>query len=312
MKRIFQIACFSILSILVTSCSFSLSADSYQNCLRGKIVFTLSTGKETGIFVGDLGTGKQKRLTDSSSVNIHPKWSPDGSSIVFVSYRDGNAEIYKMNADGDKVTRLTQNLLDDSEPAWSPDGKYIAFVQIINKKAQIFFMGSDGKNIKQLTKDNFNDFNPSWAPNGREIIFVSDRDAAKNFGHPALYILNLENGNQVLLGQETLGYSPEWSPDGNLVAYVSDIKSIRTNINRILLYDIQIGTSTLLVPGDIGSSQEQGYSYYNPIWSNDAKCVIFLQDISGENVDVMNFATRNFVPVSHFEDVAYLDWTMIR
>ena len=49
----------------------------------------------------------------------YPSWSPDSKSIVFVSHRDGNYEIYVMNADGVRqVRRLTKDGSDDTDPAW--------------------------------------------------------------------------------------------------------------------------------------------------------------------------------------------------
>ena len=50
------------------------------------------------------------------------------AQIAFVSYRDGNPEIYVMDADGKNQRRLTNRFADDDSPSWSPDGKRIAFV----------------------------------------------------------------------------------------------------------------------------------------------------------------------------------------
>ena len=68
------------------------------------------------------------RLTNHSARDFAPAWSPDGTRIAFTSYRDGNHEIYVMDADGRNVIRLTNN--SGWSPAWSPDGARIAFVSL--------------------------------------------------------------------------------------------------------------------------------------------------------------------------------------
>ena len=74
-----------------------------------------------------------------------PVWSPDGSKIAFVSDRDGNAEIYTMNADGSNVTRLTWRAADDVMPAWSRDNR-IAWVVASHANSTLRGMNVDGQN----------------------------------------------------------------------------------------------------------------------------------------------------------------------
>lgn len=62
-------------------------------------------------------------LAESDS---HPDWSPDGTQIVFDSWRSGKAEIYIMQSDGSDVRQLTEGAEDNSKPKWSPDWKWIA------------------------------------------------------------------------------------------------------------------------------------------------------------------------------------------
>ena len=69
-------------------------------------------------------------LSKNAADDFAPAWSPDGRRIAFVSNRDGNDEIYVMNADGTAVTRLTMNPGEDGGPIWSPDGKQILFVSV--------------------------------------------------------------------------------------------------------------------------------------------------------------------------------------
>ena len=60
-------------------------------------------------------------LTDRPGDDYHPAWSPDGTKIAFVSDRDGEYEIYVINADGSKQTQLTDGAhVIGSFPQWSP------------------------------------------------------------------------------------------------------------------------------------------------------------------------------------------------
>ncbi len=59
-------------------------------------------------------------------INVRAQ-APKQAQIVFNSHRDGNIEIYVMDANGDNQRRLTNSPGQDSAPAWSPDGQRIAF-----------------------------------------------------------------------------------------------------------------------------------------------------------------------------------------
>lgn len=60
------------------------------------------------------------RLTDDSSHEWSPAWSPDGTRIAFESDRDGRVGIYVMNADGTEVSRLIDTREEACCPAWQP------------------------------------------------------------------------------------------------------------------------------------------------------------------------------------------------
>ena len=72
--------------------------------------------------VGGGAAGAAQRYDD-----MWPAWSPDGRRIVFTSTRDGDPEVYVMNADGSEPRRLTTTPGRDAHPSWSPDGRTIAF-----------------------------------------------------------------------------------------------------------------------------------------------------------------------------------------
>ncbi|MGI8404868.1 MAG: TolB family protein [Thermomicrobiales bacterium] len=82
--------------------------------------------------------------------------------IAFVSTRDGNDEIYAMNADGTNQTRLTTNLATDKDPSWSPDGTRLAFTSSRDGNNEIYVMHADGSNAQRLTTSPASDNAPRW------------------------------------------------------------------------------------------------------------------------------------------------------
>ena len=92
-----------------------------------------------------------------------PTWSPDGNIIAFASDRDGDLEIFVMNADGTEIRQLTDNVVD-SAPEGSPDGELIAFVSDRDGDLEIFVMNADGTAVRQLTDNDDTDTVPLWSP----------------------------------------------------------------------------------------------------------------------------------------------------
>jgi formylglycine-generating enzyme required for sulfatase activity len=113
---------------------------------------------------GAPGSLDQQRLTSQVAGNRFPDWSPDGSQIAFSSMRDGNSEIYVMDADGSNQQRLTFNDAEDWDPAWSPDGTQIAFRSRRDGNWEIYAMNADGSNQRRLTNTSADDHYPAWWP----------------------------------------------------------------------------------------------------------------------------------------------------
>jgi dipeptidyl aminopeptidase/acylaminoacyl peptidase len=86
--------------------------------------------------------------------------------IAFASIRDGNVEVYVMNADGSNPTNLTNDAAFDSMPAWSPDGKQIAFTSFRDGNLEVYVMDADGSNPTNLTNHAASDFTPDWRSEG--------------------------------------------------------------------------------------------------------------------------------------------------
>ena len=100
----------------------------------------------------------------SGSDDTCPAWSPDGSQIAFDSDRDGNYEIYVMNADGSNPHNLSNNPANDEDPVWSPDGSQIAFDTKRGGNNEIYVMNADGSNQHNLSSNPADDRHPAWRP----------------------------------------------------------------------------------------------------------------------------------------------------
>lgn len=114
------------------------------------------------IEIMDMDGGNRKRLTNTLTDEVSPVFNPNGTQIVFVSFRDGNSEIYAMNVDGTEVRRLTNNAANDQQPAVSSDGRFIAWSSNRTGKYQIYVMRLNGTGQRQLTSHNFDCFEPVW------------------------------------------------------------------------------------------------------------------------------------------------------
>jgi TolB protein len=125
----------------------------------------------------------QSNLAPSPSTNESgPAWSPDGRTILFTTDRDGNEEIYAMNADGSNPRNLTRHPLNDGRDggyAWSPDGRKILFATNRDRNrgrdgkvaTELYVMNADGSGQRRLTRTSEWEFVHSWSPDGRRLVF---------------------------------------------------------------------------------------------------------------------------------------------
>ena len=114
--------------------------------------------------VNSNGTSPAAIAPGSPGNNYAPSWSPNQTKIAFVSDRDGNEEIYVMNANGTGQVRLTDMVDSDTSPRWSPDGTKIVFESDRDGNREIYTMNADGTGQTRVTNNPAADTAPDWQP----------------------------------------------------------------------------------------------------------------------------------------------------
>ena len=123
----------------------------------------------------EAGAGGPERLITASAINAMPQYSPDGTSIAFMSDRSGFMEIWVARSDGGSPRQLTWLRGEGGAPRWSPDGKRIAFDMRVQGNHDIYVVAADGGPVVPLIADHFENGAPSWSRDGRWIYFASSR-----------------------------------------------------------------------------------------------------------------------------------------
>jgi TolB protein len=142
-----------------------------------------------------------------------PTPSPFVPHIAFQSDRDGNDDIWIMEANGDNPRNLTNDPASDRTPTWSPDGTKIAFASDRSGDFDIWVMAADGSNPVDLTKSVGDETAPRWSPNGGLIAYLH---AEPPSGSAQTWLMGADGSDQrgLLLDDKPHGEGA-WSPDGS-------------------------------------------------------------------------------------------------
>ena len=194
------------------------------------------------IYTARLDGSDLRQLTHNDAYDAEATVSPDGTTIIFTSTRDGDIELYTMSIDGTGVRRITDRVGYDGGAFFSPDGRRIVWRAgypataadtadyrrlLANRlvrpaKVELWIANADGSDAHQITHLGGANFAPYWHPDGKRIIFSSNYENPRS-GKFDLYLVNDDGTGleRVTTFDEFDGF-PMWNADASQLVWASN------------------------------------------------------------------------------------------
>ncbi len=182
------------------------------------------------IYLGVIGGTRYYRLTKNIAIDMMPKWSPDGNSVAFISYRSGDGDIYLLdgmdkmiaNPDGHDVdlNQLTRTALEETDLAWNPNprAELLAYAKresypgrdVDTYQIRVLDLGAKQLRSFQITDDQLTHFNrPLWDRNRADRLLYVGKSVLEN-SPTNLYLSELAWDDEKILQNKVLeGYKTE-------------------------------------------------------------------------------------------------------
>ena len=167
------------------------------------------------------GTDKEN-LTNTTSYEKFPQFSPDGSFLIFQGWQKGKMDIFFTSLLDKNIINITRNFKSNDiishGNSFSPDGESIVFTSERDGNRNIYLSNMNGSEIMAITKHESNDYEPIFSPDGQLIVFTSERD-----GNKEIYLFEIESKKLKNLSNHTGNdWNPRFFPDNNKIVFQSD------------------------------------------------------------------------------------------
>jgi Tol biopolymer transport system component len=210
------------------------------------------------------------QLTDQAGTQIEPALSPDGRTLAFSTWDDGDQDIFVQRVGGANPINLTAGHPGlDATPAFSPDGERIAF-HSDREGGGLFVMGATGETPLRVTSEGVH---PCWSPDGKSLAYTTEyiTNPYSRDNVALLWVTDLETGD-IRQMTDIDAVVPAWSPSGKRIAFWSHLATVmgQRDIYTIGADGGEPVAVTLDNPTD-----------WSPQWSPDGRWIYFISDRGG-------------------------------
>jgi TolB protein len=175
--------------------------------------------KSFQLIVADADGENPHVVMQSREPLMSPSWSPDGTSLAYVSFEDRLPTMYVQTLKTGERHVVSAHAGVNQAPAWSPDSKKMALVlSTRDGNLDIYVLDLATQQLTRITDDPGIDTEPQWSKDGQSLYFTSDRA-----GGPQIYKVGLKPGDKPrrLTFQGSYNARPRVSPDESQLAFVT-------------------------------------------------------------------------------------------
>ncbi|HTF19327.1 MAG TPA: hypothetical protein VK658_14700, partial [Chryseolinea sp.] len=214
------------------------------------------------IFIMPITGGKPKQFTKGLAFDSHPKFSPDGTKLLFISDRSGGNNVWWFALDKSDSLQVTEGNTEIYQSAeWTPDGNYVVASRGIRNLKLWMFHKDGGSGAQLISKpEPLKTIEPAFGKDSR-YIWYAERNGAWNYNAqlPQYQISTYDRDNgetERMTSRYGSAFTPTLSPDGNYLVYGSRFNAqtglvlhdLRTSEEKWLAYPVQHDEQESIAP----------------------------------------------------------------
>src|SRR5271165_351416 len=256
------------------------------------VAYTVASAKlkddknETRIWMAPAGGGDAIVMTAEDVSSSHPRWSPDGKYLAFLSKRgEGKTQVWLLNRMGGEAQQLTDTIQDVDDFSWSPDSKRLVLILQDPSPEELEEAKAKEKDKPGSSdKDKAKDANPNKPKTPPPFVIDRYRFKTDTVGYldrrrTHLYVFDVATKAVVQITSGDFDdEQPAWSPDGKLLAFSSNRstpdpdRTYDSNIWVVSADNTDKGAHLTQVTTNPGEDA-------SPAWSPDGKWITYVTQL---------------------------------
>lgn len=240
------------------------------------------TGKKE-VYTSDLFFGSVKQVTHDNALALSPRWSPDGSRLLYTSYyKSGFPDIFQIDLGSYQRTTFVSFKGTNSSARFSPTGQQVAMVLSGEGTPEIYLSNAQGRQVSRKTRSDAVKSSPCFSPDGSRIVFAMEPG-------PQLFVMSTAGGTPSRITSGISGYcaEPDWSrADPNKIAF-----TVRKGGYQIAVLDLASRNAEVV--------SKAPFDGIEPSWLADGRHIVYTaRDRTTSVICILDSVTGKSVRIS--------------